>query len=65
MLLTLFLFINMSLFHCICMDDFLVCMTVSHVCAWCQWRLEEDVGSPGTEIADGRELPCAANAVKV
>lgn len=55
----------MSLSHCICINAFLVCVSVSHMCTWCQWRQEEDVGSPGTEVADGWELPCAANAVKV
>lgn len=65
MLLALFLFINMSLSHCMCMNAFLVCVSVSHVCTWCPWRQEEDVGSTGTEVADGWELLSAANAVNV
>lgn len=55
----------MSLSHCICINAFLAYVSVSHVCTWCQWRQEEDIESPGTEVADGWKLPCAANAVEV
>lgn len=28
-----------------------------HVCAWCSWRTEECIGSPGTAATDGCEQP--------
>lgn len=30
-------------------------MYVHHVCAWCPWRSEEGVGSPGPGVKDGYE----------
>lgn len=40
-----------------CFECFPVCMYactyVHHECAWCLWRSEEDVGTPGAEVADG------------
>jgi hypothetical protein len=29
-----------------------------HMCACCLWRPEEGIGSSGTGVADGCELPC-------
>ena len=31
------------------------CMYVYHMYAWCQWRPEEGIGSPGTGVLDGCE----------
>lgn len=33
-----------------CMGVLPTCMSVYQLCAWCPWRLEEDIRSPGTEI---------------
>ena len=48
------------------LDLFIVCACVFclhvylgeyYVCAWCLWRSEEGVGSPGIGVRDGFELP--------
>lgn len=37
-----------------------VCMYVHHICAWCSWRLEEDIGSSGTGVAYSCEPSCGS-----
>lgn len=27
-------------------------VSVNHICVWCPQRLEEEIGSPGTKVAD-------------
>jgi hypothetical protein len=49
-----FLFI---LFYFMCLSVLPACMYVYYVCAWCPQRSEESIGSPGTGIIDGWELP--------
>lgn len=34
------------------------CMTVYYVCGWCSLWSEEGIGSPGTGVVGGYELPC-------
>ena len=34
------------------------CMSVHHVCAWCLWRSEDDVGSSGAGDTSVCEVPC-------
>lgn len=34
------------------------CIFVHHICAWYLWSPEDGIGSPGTVIIDGYELPC-------
>ena len=44
-----------------CMSVLPACMAVYVTCArsaWCAWRLEKGMLSPGTGITDGCELPC-------
>lgn len=31
------------------------CVSLCHVCAWCSWRSEVDIRSPGTEVMDSCE----------
>ena len=31
---------------------------IHHLCAWCLWRSEEGIGSPGTKVTDDCELLC-------
>jgi hypothetical protein len=34
------------------------CVPMHHICACCSQRSEGGVGSSGTRVRDGRELPC-------
>lgn len=34
------------------------CICMYHFHAWCSWRSEEDMGSPGTGVTDGCEPSC-------
>lgn len=43
-----------------CMGVLAVCTFVHHLHAYCPWRPEESMGSPGTGIMDGYEPPCDA-----
>ena len=40
-----------------CLCALPACMYVYHVCAWCLWRPEEGIRSPGTGVTDGCEPP--------
>lgn len=40
-----------------CASILSACMYVHHKCAWCSWSPEEGIGSPGTGIGNGCELP--------
>lgn len=42
-----------------CMDNISpICIYLHHVCVWCLWTLEEDLGSPGTGVIDSGEQLC-------
>lgn len=34
-----------------------ICPSMHHVCSWCPWNPEVDVGAPGTGDKDGLKLP--------
>lgn len=56
-----FLFFNENLFTCmgllpVCARKF-ICMSVSHMQAWCLWRPEEVIGSPRTGLKSSCEQP--------
>ena len=40
--------------------DLLVCMSVHYMCACCAWSPEGSMGSPGTKVTAGCELPVGA-----
>lgn len=46
------------LFYVVCKSVLITRMSMYHRCAWCQWRSEEGVRSPGTGIRGGCELLC-------
>lgn len=39
-----------------------LCMFVHHIHAWCPWKLEESVRSPGTNLTDSCGCPCGCRA---
>ena len=41
-----------------CMGVLLPCMSMYCVLAWCWWRPEEAIRSPGTGVTDGCEQLC-------
>lgn len=45
-----------SLFHVL--NALSICKYAHYVHAWCRWRLEEDIGSPGTGAIDSSKLSC-------
>jgi hypothetical protein len=42
----------------VCFAYLYVCVYLYHVCPWDLPKLEEGIGSPGTVVTDGCELPC-------
>jgi hypothetical protein len=57
-LISIFLSWGFYLFLCYVYECLPVYMSVCHMCAWCPYRPVEDIRFLGTEVADGRELPC-------
>jgi hypothetical protein len=43
---------------CVCVCVFPEYVFMHHVCAWCLWTTEEDLGASGAEATDSCELPC-------
>lgn len=41
-----------------CMSALPSCMYVYYMYAWCPWKTEEDIRSPGTGVTDGCKPPC-------
>lgn len=41
-----------------CMNVLPLCLYVHYMLTWCPQRSEEGVGSSGTRVIDGFELPC-------
>ena len=41
-----------------CVGVLLACKPVYHMHAWCFWKPEEGIGSPGAGVTNGCEPPC-------